>query len=230
MSDVPPIWILLTTYKRREIALRTIRGVKDNLLWPNIGWVITDDGSGEDHLQVLRDEIGGSYAIETYDGQRRGVGHNMNWGLRRIWEMGADLTLVLEDDWYLEKPLDMTPYVNLLMNNADIGMIRLGYLSYNLLSTIIKQEDKLWLKFLQNGNQYVYAGHASLRHKRLHQAVGMFTEGLAPGANELDFCGRYNHRHSVGAAPDIVWPLEFGWLGPFSHIGSESLADIQPEG
>lgn len=224
--EIPPIWILMTTYKRTEIAKRTIQGIKENFIYPNIGWVITDDGTGGDHLQQLKDEIGGSYALYTYDGERRGVGHNMNWGLRKIWEMGADLTMVLEDDWYCHKPYDPTSCVNLLMNHNDIGMVRLGYLSSGIQSEIIAREDRLWLKIQQNGYQYIYAGHASIRHKRLHQSVGMFDEGLAPGANELNFCGRYNHTFG---APSIVWPLEYGNIGPFVHIGSESLNGIQPE-
>lgn len=220
--EYPPIWVLLTTYTRTEIALKTIRGVKENFLWPNLGWVITDDSTGGDHLKLLRDEIGGSYAVEVYDNKNRlGVGHNMNWGLRKIWEMGAELTLVLEDDWLCEKPFDPTSAVDLLMNNTDIGMVRWGYLSAGLNADIISRENHLWLKFNQNGDQYLYTGHASLRHKRFHQSVGMFTEGLRPGANELDFCAKYNAK----GTPSIAWDLDYGHTGSFVHIGNVSLAD-----
>lgn len=221
--DQVPIWILLTTYKRTEIAIKTIRGIKENFLWGNIGWIVTDDGTGGDHLSTLVNEIGGSYAVASYDGARKGVGHNMNWGLRKIWEMGAELTLMLEDDWYLDKPFDPTPHVNLLMNNPDAGMIRFGYLSEGLLADVVSKENRLWLKFRQNGYQYIYAGHASLRHKRFHQKVDMFSEGLAPGWNELDFCDKYN---KTPHAPSIYWDLTYGNIGPFHHIGSESLADV----
>lgn len=220
---IPPIWVLLTTYQRTDIALQTIRGIKKNLQYANIGWVITDDSTGGDHLQRLKDEIGTTYSMVTYDNEKHlGVGHNMNHGLRKIWEMGADLTLVLEDDWLLEKPFDPTNAVNLLMNNADIGMVRWGYLSAGLNADVISRENHLWLKFNANNYQYIYAGHASLRHKRLHQSAGMFTEGLRPGANELDFCGKYNSKPN----PAIVWDMDYGHIGPFAHIGSESLADV----
>jgi hypothetical protein len=220
----PPIWVLLTTYHRTEIALKTIRGIKENFLWSNIGWVIADDATGGDHLKQLKDEIGGSYSVVTYDNEKHlGVGHNMNYGLRTIWEMGADLTLVLEDDWLLEKPFDPTPAVNLLMNDPNAGMVKWGYLSAGANADIISAENNLWLRFQRNDYTYIYTGHASLRHKRLHQHVGMFAEGLRAGENELDFCNKYN---SAVYAPDIYWDLRYGHIGPFVHIGSESLADI----
>lgn len=221
--EYSPIWILMTTYKRTEVAVKTIQGIKQNFQWPNIGWVVTDDGTGGDHLSTLVNEIGGSYTIVSYDGARKGVGHNMNWGLRKIWEMGAELTLMLEDDWYLDKPFDPTAHVNLLMNNPYAGMIRYGYLSAGLQADVISEQDKLWLKFRQNNYQYIYAGHASLRHRRLHERVGMFSEGLRPGDNELDFCAKYN---ATSNAPQIYWPMDYGNVGPFLHIGSESLADV----
>lgn len=220
--DYPPIWILMTTYTRTEIAIQTIRGIKENFHYPNIGWMITDDATGGEHLSRLRSEIGNTYAVEVYDNEaRRGVGHNMNYGLRRIWEMGADLTLMLEDDWYCHKPFEPYSSVNLLMNHSDIGMVKWGYLSAGANADIIARENKLWLKFNQNGYQYIYTGHASLRHKRFHQSVGMFSEGLRPGQNELDFCAKYNSK----GTPSIVWDMDFGHQGPFAHIGSESLAD-----
>lgn len=220
--DYPPIWILMTTYRRTEIAIKTIQAVKQNFIWPNIGWIITDDGTGNDHLQRLVEEIGYSYAIHTYNGQRRGVGHNMNWGLRKIWEMGAELTLMLEDDWECHKPFDPSPSVKLLMNNSDAGMVRYGYMSAGLSGEVVSKEDSLWLRFHRNMYTYIYSGHASLRHRRLHEKVGMFSEGLRPGENELDFCAKYN---ATSNAPDIYWPLDYGHIGPFVHIGAESLAD-----
>ena len=116
MSEIPSVWCLLTTYQRRDLAIRTIRGIKQYLQWPRLGWLIGDDGTGGDHIQALKDEIGPDYDIDAYDGMRRGVSHTMNWGLRRTWEMGATLNLVVEDDWELREPLDLTPYVNLLTN------------------------------------------------------------------------------------------------------------------
>lgn len=221
----PPVWVILTTYTRTETAIKTIQGVKENLLYPNLGWIITDDGTGGDHSSRLREEIGDSYAVHTYDGERRGVGHNMNWALRKTWELGGELNLILEDDWYCHSPYDLEPAVKLLMNHSRVGMVRMGYLSAGVEANLVSSEDRLWWAFKPSEYQYNYAGHASLRHKRLHDVVGMFEEGLRPGANELNFSGRYNQTPN---APLIMWPADYGHVGPFHHIGEVSLADIAP--
>lgn len=226
MDDYPPIYVLLTTYKRTETALKTIQGIIQNFQWPNLGWVIVDDGTGGSHLGTLANELGGNYTLFTYDSQRRGVGHGMNWGLHKIWEIGANLVLVLEDDWLCEKPFDPSSSVRLLMNHDDIGMVRYGYLHAGLQAEMIAAEGHLWWKFLATDYTYTFSGHAALRHSRFHGRVGYYAEGLTPGQGELDFCAKYNGTHNP---PAIVWPAEYGIYGPFVHIGAESLASVQPE-
>ena len=217
--------VLLTTYNRTELALRTIRGILDYFQYPDWFFLMGDDGSEDGHLSRLVDACG-EHFLDAYNSGHRGVGHNSNWGLRRAKELGAEIVLLLEDDWELRAPFDAIPHVNLLTNHSDIGMIRLGYLSYGPRGEIITREGKLWLKFRPYPEyQFTYAGHAHLLHSRFHDTIGYFSEGLAPGANELDFCGKVN-RHPD--APAIVWCLDYGTWGPFAHIGSQSLADIEP--
>lgn len=223
---VPPVYCLLTTYQRTETALRTIRGVKQYFQWPNIGFVIVDDGSSDDHRHALTSEIGSTYHTWVYNGQRQGVGHNMNVGFRYIWEQGSFLTLLLEDDWELREPFDAMPYVKLLWNHSDIGMIRFGYLSAGIKATLESRENLLWWVFQHNPHyQYNFAGHAQLQHKRFWDALGAYKEGLAPGATELYRCSQYN---TTKDAPKIVWPAEWGIWGKWHHIGSDSLADTEP--
>ena len=225
MPESEPIFILLTTFNRTELALITINSVLANLRYENIKILIADDGSDEGHLSQVR-EACGDYCVDAYNSQRRGVGHGMNWGLKRTRELGGQILLVLEDDWEILKPLSIDTHIRLLLNHEDIGMIRFGYLSAGLNGTVIARENHLWLRLDANGNQYRYAGHPHLCHLRLHDEVGFFKEGLAAGANELNFSGRYN---ALPAPPSIVWDMNYGHQGPFCHIGSESLADIEPE-
>lgn len=222
MDQYPPIWIILTTYRRLEIALQTIRAIKTNFQYPNLGFLVCDDGTGGNHISRITNEIGTSYSTYVYDSQRRGVGHGMNWGINKVKELGDTLFLMLEDDWECVKPYDPTPAVRLLVNHEDIGMVRLGYMSAGLSGEIIARENKLWLQFAKTNYTYTFSGHASLRHLRLHQNVAMYSEGLSPGTNELDFCAKYN---ATPHAPAIVWDMEYGHQGPFHHIGDISLAD-----
>lgn len=224
----PVVAILLTTFEeegksdRTNAALRTIRGIKQNLIYDQVLWYISDDASPTVHTQAIVNEIGPSYQIHLYNSMGRNVGHGMNHCLKHLWEMGIELTMILEDDWELVHPLNFHHHVNLLTNHADIGMIRMGYLSAGIKAELIARENKLWWKIENNGYQYQYAGHASLRHKRFHDTVGMFSEGLRAGENELDFCAKFN---AAKDPPAIVWDAEYGQMGAFAHIGGVSVAD-----
>lgn len=224
--DYPPIWILLTTYERTACAVRTVEALKKNMLWPNIGWWISDDGSQPEHVQAIIEAIGPTYDIRWYNSMRRGVGVGMNYSLRQIWNLG-DLVLMMEDDWELNQPLDFTPFVSLLTTHAEIGMIRYGYLSPNLLGYLITAQNELWWRLEPNAETYRFVGHPSLRHRRFHEIYGYYDEGLPPGMTELSMCGKVNQRPE---GPAIVFPASCGRWGYFGHIGTDSLADIAPKG
>lgn len=226
MSDVPPVWIILTTYKRTELALKVIGALKRNLIWENIGWFIADDGSTDVDIGRMVKAIGQANAVEFYKSDRKGVGHNMNHAMRTIFNYGAELFMMMEDDWELMRPLDLSFYVNLLQNHEDVCMVRLGYLSVGLSGTTEAMDNHLWWRLHKNGYQYVFSGHACLRHKRMVEAYGFYSEGLSPGQNELDYCAKFNSKEG----PDIVWDADFGRTGPFAHIGADSLANITPGG
>lgn len=220
-----PVWIILTTYNRLDLATKTIEGLKQNLRYDNLGWIVTDDGSGPDYMQTLKEAIGPTYSLYTYDGQRKGVGHNMNWALHKVFgELDSDLILMMEDDWYLSNPLDLNPYVNLLEDPA-FGMVRFEYAAAGLKAELISQENRLLWKLECNTNyQYNFTGHPSLRHKRFHETYGYYQEGLKAGFTELDMCGKFN----AIDGPKIVIPYEYNQWGAFGHIGSISLADVEP--
>lgn len=221
-----PVWILLTTYKRLDMARRTIVGLKTNLKYDNVGWMVTDDGSGNDYLAQIKQTIGPTYTIVAYDGQRRGVGHNMNWGLHHIFnELNGQLVLTMEDDWVLEKPLELLPYVNLLLHTVNAGMVRFGYAAPGLLADLISEENRLLWRIQRNGQTYRFTGHPSLRHKRFFDTYGYYIEGVPPGMTELDMCGKVNSK----PGPEIYIPFEFNQWGAFGHIGTDSLADVEPE-
>ncbi len=214
MSDYPVVIALIITYRRLQLALETIRSVKQRLSYPNIGFHIADDGSGPEYVERLLAEIGGSYSVEVTDAQRQGVGANMNLGIAAALKR-ADLWLHLEDDWVLREPLDLEPCVRLLMGDESIGMVRLARLSGGLRGATFGAENRVWWRLERNSDTYVFVGGAALRHRRFHDAFGPYRRGLAPGETELAYCGRFNNVEG----PDIVWPA---WLNPaqtFQHIG-----------
>lgn len=220
----PAIAILLTTYKRPECAIKTIRALKENLRWDQIWWCISDDGSPMSDVNAYSAEIGPSYNIRIFNSDRQGVGVGMNRALKKIFET-TDLVLVMEDDWVLQRPIDVGPYVRTLTNNPTHGMIRYGYISPNVLGYLISEENTLYWRLEPNEETYRFVGHPSLRHKRFHEVYGWYDEGLPAGMTELSMCGKVNQKPD---GPSILYPAECGQWGFFGHIGAESLADIQP--
>ncbi len=214
MPDYPVVIALIITYRRLPLALETIRSVKERVDYPNIGFHIADDGSGQEYVGKLLQEIGPTYSVTVTDAARRGVGVNMNMGIEASLAR-ADLWLHLEDDWVLPERLDLTPCVRLLTEDDQIGMVRLGRMSGGITGQTFGGADKLWWRLEKGSDTYVMAGNAALRHRRFHDAYGKYPKGLSPGQTELAYCHDFNTK----PGPSIVWPA---WLNPsqtFQHIG-----------
>lgn len=214
MSDYPAVIALIITYRRKELALVTIESVKRFVKYPNIGFHIADDGSGEDYVQELVEAIGGEYSITSTNSDRRGVGANMNAGMEGVLGR-ADLWLHLEDDWALTADLDLVPCVRALEQEPDYGMVRLGRLTAGLTGRTISIANKLWWALERGSDTYVFTGNAALRHRRFREAYGPYREDLTPGKTELTYCGKYN---STGG-PGILWPAWLNYEQTFQHIG-----------
>ncbi len=213
-DERPPVIVLIITYRRLELALATIRSVKENIIYSNIGFHIADDGSGKDYINKLAAEIGPSYSLEVTDAQRGGVGKNMNLGIHAVLDR-ADLWLHCEDDWFLNGPLDLLPCVQLLTEDESVGMVRLGRLSAGLTGETMAGANKLWWRLKKNSDTYIFSGNAALRHRRFHSHYGPYKEGLMPGQTELVHCNKFN----VTPGPDIVWPAWLNTEQTFSHLG-----------
>lgn len=214
MEEYPPVIALIITYRRLNLAIETIRSVKEKVIYPNIGFHIADDGSPPDYIQSLYREIGGTYSISTSNSEGAGVGENMNLGIASVLAR-ADLWLHLEDDWVLTKPLDLEPCVRLLVEDPSIGMVRLGRLSANLEAVSMAGADRLWWRLKKLCDPYVFSGNAALRHRRFHDAYGKYRRGLMPGQTELSYCGHFDGT----PGPDVVWPAWLTYQDTFQHVG-----------
>lgn len=202
--EYPLVVALIITYRRLPLALATIRAVKQYIDYPNLGFHIADDGSGQEYTDTLRREIGDDYHVTLTDSRRGGVGMNMNMGIDSCLQR-ADMWLHLEDDWELRQPLDLRPCVQMLLENESIGMIRLGYISPGVTGELVSAAGKLWWKLHKNSDTFVYTGHAALKHRRFFNTYQYFAEGIPPGLTEIDYCSRFNSN----GGPEIVWPA---WL------------------
>lgn len=224
MIDWPRVSILIITYKRTTLAVKTIQGVQNHLVYPHekLHWHIADDGSDEKHLSGIRSILDGYHSVSFSNAARRGVGASMNMGTEACLKH-ADYILWLEDDWELTHSFDLRPCVELLSTYDHIGMVRLGYISPGVVGHLVGGSGHLWW-LLDKGPTYTFVGHASLRHRRFMAAYMPYREDLTPGETELHMCGTFNNK----PGPGVVYPAWIGEYGVFAHIGGESLKDVVP--
>lgn len=221
MNGVEPIVIVLLTYDtagaRSEYALRTIAAVRANLRYPDLLWYVADGGSSEAHRAAVKRALEGEQVIggHSYPHVETSYGRDANMA----WEVAhahARLTLWLEDDWELQRELDLRPFADMILNNDDVGMVRLGYLQEGMRGTTWGWGGHLyWQLERDSPSAYVFTGHPALRHQRLRDAYGAYEEGLKPGETELSYAWQFRSGHG----PGIVYPVELGAYGPFGHIG-----------
>jgi hypothetical protein len=210
-----PITIILQTFKRTDVALRTIVAARQYLHYPDLYWYVADDGSPKEHVEAVLEAAG---YLAGYHSERRGYGANANAAWDAADKIGA-LVLFLEDDWELTAPLDLYPYAVLLMEREDIGMARLGYLNPGIRGECVAHNGALYWKLDREPAEHwqlAFTGHPSLRHRRYRQAYGDYPTGLGPGDTEL----AYAYQYRVGSGPAIVWPAAYPPNGLFSHIGT----------
>ena len=220
MSDLPRVAIVLVTYTRTEYAVRTVNSVRENLVYSQeLGWYVADDGSPGSHFDEVVKAVGkapiiGLHSEDFVLGKRwPGKSWNKAWEFAHEW---APIVLWLEDDWQLQRELNIDPYVELLMTNEKVGMVRLGHLAIDLNMTSMGHAGIHYLQMWRNMT-YGFSGNPSLRHQRFAQAYGPYKEDIEPGDTEVEYDSRF--RNTSG--PEIWWPVDLGGWGIFSHIGQE---------
>lgn len=214
MTDWPLVIILLLTYGRTEYALRTIKHMKEHLVYPNTKWYVADSGSDDESFQAKMDAIG-EENIVSHHHEKMEPGPSWNRATKGILEH-TDFLFRLEDDWVLRDTLDLKPAVEMLNTRDDICMVRYGYLHVPADLEAIGHAGIHYLRYKKTLVS-AYGGHPALTHKRLYDIYGYFNEGLGPGEIELD----YDNKFRSTKGPDSVRPAEIGGWGVFAHVGEK---------
>lgn len=220
--------IIITTYdsgdgSRTGCFNDTVCALCDKLAYDNIHYIITDDSTPdihETHLLFIRKYLYDHNIPHTIlNTNRRGVGFAKNNALKLAFET-SEIVLVTEDDWILQKPLNIYPHIKTLAEHSEVGIIRLGYLGGDMTAQYTSYNNVSYWKLLHKSGFYVYSGQISLRSKRgWYDKVGYHVEGVSAGKEEEELCHRYN---DMKDAPIILWPADAGCTmnnSFFSNVG-----------
>lgn len=235
MVEWPNLCAMLLTFDRAEYAVRTIKGLQKHLRYSGI-WTIhvADDGSPEGYIREITDGANAedkAKGITTFyehtNAEQRGYGASYNLATQVIHNI-AEIILPIEDDWELQKPLDLDPLVRILLEDDRVNCIRLGYIGYTqeLRAKFIWSEEtsqNLLLLDPTSPEHHVWAGHPRLETREYQRKVGGWPEGIDPGMTE------FTVSHNAEARKGVVWPLELltsaGNL--FAHIGAQQARQDQ---
>ena len=214
--------IIFLTYQRTPYALRTIRGIEDNLIFQgNIIWYVADDGSSKEHIEAIKVGLDSlrifeNHQIGDFRSERKGYGANINWAQDRA-SVKCDAFLVLEDDWVLSEPFDVTPHVNLLTSKPnEIGFVRIAHLPIGLEFDSVGHNGRMYLNVRKN-KQYAFSGNPHLKTPNTHKHYGPYPTGKNPGDTEIAYDSIVRNK----SGPGILWPLEIGEKFLFEHIGEK---------
>lgn len=201
---------MLATFNRTEYALRTIAAIKANLKYVGeILYYLADGGSTDEHHRLCLDALGAWDSHRVY----QSPGANWNMAINKIFQE-TDFMLRLEDDFELQKELDITPYVTALKERQDWGIVRLGLLPVGLDLHSVGHNGIHYLRVLRS-QQYAYSGNPLIMHKRFWDHYGEYQVDLSPGETEIAYDAKFRSR----AGPEIAWPVDLGGWGVFGHIG-----------
>lgn len=237
--NLPSLAIVIVTYDRPEEIRKMVMALKSHLRYDgSLVWYVADDCSPGDYALHLR-----SWMQDLLMQQVRLVRpeHNSGWGanvnncLRSVKEM---VVFQIEDDYILQRPIEMTPLVLLLMLNEQVGLIRLDGIAGHRLHAEINeldlrsglpdyQQSKLcnpgklyyWRLNPHSHELYVYSNRPHIKHRRFHHFFGPYPERLKLGQTEESFAHRVkDHMMRLADTPQIVVPMGFE-LPSFDHIG-----------
>lgn len=236
--DFPPVTIVMTTYfsedrdgnVRRTAARMTLKSWKKYLKYAGqLDLIIAHDGAGNDEGT---DNIGKFHkdASAIWDREvttfspsgRHGVGRSLNLGFRSAFKL-SPIVLYAVDDWALVQDFRIIPWVQLLLEREDVGMVRLGPPHPGTEGRVEAFTDNWqgWGLRLNRKEGFAFGHRPALYHKRMIDYYGWFKEDCSAIECEKDYANRFNEDE---LGPDMVLALPHPW----QHLDSISMSGIDP--
>lgn len=231
-----PLCIVLLTYAdsiespRHIYAMDTLVSALENIEYDGkLLLHIADDGSGMGHLEslLLKAKEIRDISVTISNASRSGYGASFNLATQTT-HLSAKYHLLLEDDWKLTRPLNLTPLTDAL--DEGLNCIRLGYLGWtqDLRGKLVKFADQTFLELDPDSEEtHVWSGHPRLETTDFQVKAGPWAEGVDPGTTEFLTAVRKSTRNKV------AWPMDLGIYASqhfnslFVHIGAVQAREDQ---
>lgn len=224
--------VVMTTYfltgaagkSRAEAAITTLATWVRFLKGAVISFVFIDDGSDEENWNYFKLSMESLRLSRYYvDRQKHsGLGNSLNLGFQAAYTHYSPIVAYMVDDWSLTRDLDVSPWIKLLQEREDVGMVRLGPPHPGISGQIeaFTEDWQGWgLRLEREG--FAYAQRPALYHKRFTDAYGWWEEGISA----LECERLYMQKIVDTPGPDIILALPHPWR----HIDTVSLSSMEPK-
>lgn len=220
MSEWPDVAIVIPTYDRALIVKRTVELLRKNLRYSGrLRFWVGCDGSDRTP-SLLSDEPD----VVTLSHPSGSFGSNLNRLHQAAWDAGCEFTVALDDDHWLMNPLRLDEHVAKLRDDESAGWIHLlldavGDEDNDGYKFVAHLDGRHWVLQYDSPDEWPCSFRAHLSHRRFHEAVGPFAEGLQTGRTEYEFNQRAKRMGVAGQLPAVLVPLCSYGYQYWAHVG-----------
>jgi hypothetical protein len=221
----PAVTILVLTYNRLKEVCEVIGALRDNVRYPGeLRWHIADDCTPDPtYIAGIRRAFPDMRFTVTIAPTLSGWGINCNMGLQALT---TQYVFQCEDDQVAHRTIDLERGVFILEHRPDVGLVRYDGLEGHRLVVLLDETPLVggrrehFLRVdkslsLKRRELYGYSNRPHLKHRRFHDVLGQYPEGLAIGSTEEVFA-----RLAMGHdGPPEIAALSDGISRAFWHIG-----------
>lgn len=213
-TECIPVTVVMFTHNRTAIACEVIDSMVRNIRYPNLRWCISDDQSCSGHIErlVKQFHLNGIDDVDVVrtTPQTHGLGMSMNNGLNNAWK-SSDVVLTTEDDWYIDRELDITKDVQFIQEHENIASIRYGTLfddeknAWHLATKEFNDDYRRVCSSKRDKTRFIFNNQIALKHKRIYDAIGYYTPNLRDHINnELELSDKFNTLTNFGNLDNFV--------------------------
>lgn len=246
VKDLQILPICFYGHKRTKLAVLAIQRLKKHLKMTGYEprFIFGNCGTDKKYAKAVK-EAAGDWLYKTIQGKPFMEGdtliHNelndsMNKTLQEAFKL-SPVVLRLEDDFIMEKDLDIGPWCDLLMEDEMTAGVRLGQIQIDPKQVKPYREDLGldWLDYQRNA-RYPVNNQIFAVHKRLYDVVGWYSPAMSIDEAEFDFGRRFRVKMGSFEHPEkclkVLWPhgqpvdLEESPNRIFVHAGASTLGHV----
>jgi len=208
--------------------IRALKTWNDGLHFDGaIDLIVADDGTTGDLFQrmIAVESLWHRGTFQVTRDHKRGVGGSLNRG----WKMSNNqIVLYAVDDWKLIAELVLDPWVQLLEEREDVGVVRLGPPHPGNVLRVSAWTDNWqgWAGEIRPAASegIIVSERPALWHRRMIDTHGPFEEGCSALECEAAYDARYHADFAAGHWKKVLLALPHPWM----HLEPNTLSGVNP--